>query len=372
MRVLPADPLACLLPTTGAPHLHIMRVAISPYDISARTVAAAAAPLLVGSTGAVVTLRPEPLEGADAATVTRASRDVPAMAAFLDSWTWTRSFWQRGLLRSGLGDRSPIDAVKAVCGLIQTDPELAPLAQHVRTDLFQTTAAYLRAVLADLAVGRGNPQVTIPIEAGMERFASSFSVPLLRTEVSRPGRPQAHQSGLPVCRFSIPVLMNADAEAITGLLDQLDAPPDHLAHALGSVTGELYAHGQSGLHLLGFIERLHSTSDAFSRSAIAAAADVIERTDADHSTPKLVQAQIVVRLCSAMDSLRTAAAGFRRLSRPRATHPDRESGSTALSHPATERLVLLTVRTLPWDPGASPNERPQTNERVIPAKFGPP
>lgn len=320
-----------------------MDLVISPYDITARSPAAMAAPLLAWPSGTALTLRPEPLEGAGRPEVSRAASTVAGLSRFLDSWRWTASLWREGLFSARTERAEPLQAVRALCTRIREEPALAPLRAVVSPELFEDTEMYLRALFRDLERGGGDPKVTLPVQAGLEAMAAELGWPLVRTH-----RPASRRASAPPAAFgfTVPMLSEADGDSVLELLHTLEPECAALDRALTRVADRVLATGTSAPNDL--IADLRVAGEHYAE-AFARATPTLRAHAAEAGDPfRICEAAITGELWRPGASLAVAARGFGRIAQsaiPRLA----ASAEPGLVRAESGPLLVLSVRKLPFD-----------------------
>ncbi len=187
----------------------MLTAVVSPYDVSARSVACFGAVLLCDR---VVTLLPAPHEGTDPEAIRSAVEESPRFLEFMESWRWSRALWQAGLISTTDGAATLLEDIEAVCERIEHDDTFAPLHGLVHAAVLEETRSYLNVLCRDLMTGGGDPRTSVPVSAAAERFAARRRALLFRPEItSLAGRIET-TSIQPVCAFSMPILAAASGE----------------------------------------------------------------------------------------------------------------------------------------------------------------
>lgn len=205
-----------------------MRIVVSPYHLTTREAPALAALLLADE---VVTLLPMGDAGGKAV-----ARDVADRSAsyreLVRSWAWTEELWHSGLLRGGVDDKTAVPDVRNAAGAITDDEWLASLRPLMHDRLFEDERAYLNALAADILKGGPDPGITVPVAAGLDRFAARLGAFVSRSHPV--SLAQKAEFGLLEDRISIivPVLLQADAERLSIAREVLRAPLAQLRAAL--------------------------------------------------------------------------------------------------------------------------------------------
>lgn len=147
---------------------------VSPYDVHARAGVVDAALCVCGRAG---TLLPAPLEGVGPSAIAQAIEDVPTFERLMESWRWSSALWHAGVLSPALdaGAGWPIDWVREVAKEIAEGVD-GPLKRVVGESRFEDTLGYLNAICRDLTRGGADPGMSVPVTAGLSRYASSLGV----------------------------------------------------------------------------------------------------------------------------------------------------------------------------------------------------
>jgi hypothetical protein len=156
-----------------------MHIVVSPYHLTTREPAAMAALLLARK---VVTLLPTPLEGAGgSAEAMAAARRVPTYRALVESWAWTQPLWDRGLITSHVSGDTPAQDMFDVGAKIGAEEALSPLRQFTNEQFYDDERTYLGALAADLLKGGPDPGISVPLAAGLDRFAARHGLTIARS-----------------------------------------------------------------------------------------------------------------------------------------------------------------------------------------------
>lgn len=157
-------------------------IVISPYDLDARGLVADTA-FLLGDPA--ITLLPAPLEGHDAPLVSAAAAAAPEFARLIQRWSWMQDLWRAGAIRPAFAGIDPLDLIQEAASEILTRYTALPLASVMRSDIFESTHTYLRALCRDLATGGSQPSVSIPVTVGLSRYAHALDAPLIQQHHAR-------------------------------------------------------------------------------------------------------------------------------------------------------------------------------------------
>lgn len=222
-----------------------MLVALSPYHLTTREPAAAAALLLADQ---VVTLLPAPLSGMDREQVEQAAERVPRYLDFMLSWQWSVPLWQAGVITSAVEGEDAMPDVRAAHSEIAADERFKSLRSLMKPSLFDAEEAYLEAVAADLLKGGPDPGITVPVAAGMDRFAQRHGMAVARSEPHSVVQKAERELGEPVFAFALPILLQGTAERILTAREILEPELAALRAAIdGQVSGRANGAGRAAL-----------------------------------------------------------------------------------------------------------------------------
>ena len=197
-----------------------MRIAVSPYHLTTREPPAMAA-LLLGDE--VVTMRPAPEGGRDAAET--AAEALPAYRALLESWGWTTALWRDGVIGAQADSDDPSDDVLDCLAELHSDDRMAELRPLLR--FMGDTDRFLEIAAGDLLRGGPDPGVSVPVAAGLDRFASRHGLVVARAHPVSVAQRAEERIGKRLGSFAVPVLIEAEGprllEARVVLAGSLDA-----------------------------------------------------------------------------------------------------------------------------------------------------
>lgn len=199
-----------------------MRIVVSPYHLTTREPPAMAA-LLLGDE--VLTLMPAPADGADRSTVTEALGRVPGYLDMMQSWRWSEDLWRAGVVVGASDGLDAADDVREAYRRIASGDDFAPLRAFMHTDLFENDDQYLRAVTRDIVRGGPDPAVSVPLAAGLDRFAARHGLIVARASAQSVAQRAEESHATKIVAFIAPVLMQAGS---TGLASAREALADTL------------------------------------------------------------------------------------------------------------------------------------------------
>jgi hypothetical protein len=206
-----------------------MLFAVSPYHLTTREPAAVAAFLLARG---VVTLLPAPFEGAGREQVEAAATAVPRYLEFMKSWQWTMPLWEDGVIRAGLDGEDAAADVRAVCESIEADERFSRLRVFMRPELWESEEGYLEAVARDLLKGGPDPAISVPVAAGIDRFATRHGLAVARSAPSSVVQRAEERLGERLFACAIPVLLQASGEKLLEARELLAEELDELRDAI--------------------------------------------------------------------------------------------------------------------------------------------
>jgi hypothetical protein len=211
-----------------------MRIAVSPYHLTTKEPAAAAAFLLGES---VVTMLPAPFNG-DRQHAEALSTRIPKYLDFIQSWRWTVPLWNAGVVASAVGGQDAVEDVRAVCARIASDERFGPLRPLMKPELFDTEEGYLEAVARDLLKAGPDPAITVPVAAGMDRFSMRCGLVPARSDPTSVVQRAEERLGKRAFAVGLPVLLQASGERLLRAREALDPELADLREALAAFADE--------------------------------------------------------------------------------------------------------------------------------------
>jgi hypothetical protein len=211
-------------------------IAVSPYHLSTREPPAMVSLLLASR---VVTLLPAPSNDDVEKAVRTASR-VREYAELARSWEWARKLFDAGVIAPKHGPLTPMEDLQRVWEWIRDDDRYAPLRAFMRLGPDGNEEGYLRAVAADILKAGPDPGLSVPLTAGLDRFASRVGAFAARSQAVSVAQNLEWDLGTVLTTFALPVLVQADGERLLHAREILRAPLDVLRGVLGRLleTGE--------------------------------------------------------------------------------------------------------------------------------------
>jgi hypothetical protein len=318
-----------------------MQIAVSPYHLTTREPAAIAALLLARR---VVTMLPAPFNG-DRTHAEELSARIPTYLGFMNSWRWSVPLWKAGIVCSALDGDDAVDDVRAACARIAVDERYSPLRVLMKPELFETEDSYLNAVARDLLRAGPDPAITVPVAAGMDRFAIRHGLAVARSEPASVVQRAEERLGRRAFAVAAPVLLQATAERVLAAREILGAELTDLRQALAAfvevdvpMTADDLVHAQGDLAVAA---RSYAAAFESSRDELLAPDDTdeVRPVEGTVAITGLVLPSDAV-LTSSVDALRTIAPSLARSS-------DTATNLPALRDPLEGHGVLtLVIRPL--------------------------
>ena len=217
-----------------------MRIALNPYHLTTRELPALAGLLLAEH---AVTILPAPEQGGSRDAFVTAARSLEHYREFVESWAWSRAFWDEGVLTpahtlaTAAGDLAyqgtdALDDVRDACRQIDEDPAYASLRALMRDGMFTSDARSLELIARDVLRGGPDPAVCIPLAEGLDRFARRHDYVVARATPTSIAQRRELDLVNDVARVAIPMLTQASAELLLDLRDDLGDELTQLRAAL--------------------------------------------------------------------------------------------------------------------------------------------
>jgi hypothetical protein len=321
-----------------------MRVAVSPYHLTTREPAAAAA-LLLGSS--VVTMLPGPGEGGRSGAEAAALR-VPKYLDFMQSWRWSVPLWNAGVIGAAWGGEEISGDVRSVCDQIAVDERLRSLRAFLRPELLESGERYLDAVARDVLKGGPDPGVCVPVAAGLDRFAGRHGLFVFRSEPASVAQKAEARLGEKVFSFGLPVLLQASAERYLLARDLLEPQLDDLRAAMAGLGG-LGLAGESNGRLAPAQADLQRAARAYASAFEDLRARLVGRPESDDEEDiRIVDGTVIVTgmLMPAGAALTSSIAAMRALSPALAAAPANPGNLPVHAPESGQRFITVLVRVV--------------------------
>jgi hypothetical protein len=212
-----------------------MIAAVSPYHLTSREPPALAGLLLADR---VVTVRPSPAGGATRRSVEDAASRAPAFARLFESWRWSEDLWRAGVIGATAGSHDAAALIPEAVGRILADPSLAPLRDLLRQDVLNDPERSLDAVARDILRAGPDPGMSVPVAAALDRLASRHGLVVMRSHPVSVAQRAEQKLAEPVFAAAIPLLVQAEGDAILNAREMLEEPLREFRSAMdGLVAG---------------------------------------------------------------------------------------------------------------------------------------
>lgn len=186
-----------------------MIIAVSPYHLTTREAPALVSLLLAKR---VVTLLPSPAGGG--AEARQAAGRIPTYLEFTKSWAWAVPLWKAGVIGADLDGDRPLHEIGAVTESIRRDDRYQAIRTFVQDRAYETERSYLAAVSRDLLRAGPDPGLSIPVVAGLDRFATRRAVYAARPPATSLAQAAEVRMGRPLFSVALPVFVQADARRL--------------------------------------------------------------------------------------------------------------------------------------------------------------
>ncbi|MEO1715643.1 MAG: hypothetical protein AAFR76_00910 [Planctomycetota bacterium] len=221
-----------------------MIAALSPYLLTTREPAAMVTMLLADH---VVTVVPSPDGVATRESVGLAAGSIPSYLELLESWSWSMPLWEAGVIASDFEGDDAIEDIRAALIQIETDDRFAAMRPLMHAALEDTGEVYLRRFADDLLKAGPDPAISVPVAAGLDRYAGRLGLNVVRGEPASVAAKQETGLMRTIARFAMPALMQAGGQRLLvareELRDELDALRDCIDNGdedeMRSASGEL-------------------------------------------------------------------------------------------------------------------------------------
>ncbi len=315
-------------------HRSGLRLAISPYHLATRELAATVALTLADH---AVTIVPEPAEGHGRDAIRHAIDRVPRLLRVLESWRWSGPLWRIGLVAGEQDGVRPFGSIGEAAATIAADPSLARLSRgRDRPDVAGDEAdRWLDSFCSDLLKGGPDPALSTIATAALDTFASSHGLVAVRGSTDSVAQRAETKMLRRSFSIAIPVMSRAAGGKILELRSALRSELDALRGAL--------AEAWSG--------RSHSEDSAASRTqAVEAYANAFERWFArasrdDENAERTMRAFVGLTVANLPADSAFVCARAALGATTRAASAARSKGTPNVSS-ADRELRVLTVRPM--------------------------
>lgn len=209
-----------------------MRIVVSPYHLTTREAPALAALQLAER---VVTMMPTPRGGVSRRRVEEAVGAAPRYLELMESWRWSAALWEAGVIERGHEGADAAEDVRAAFERIAGDERYAGLRPFMKAHVFDDEREYLQAVASDVLRGGPDPAISVPVAAGLDRFAARHRLAVARATPTSISQKVEAKLGERVGAFAVPMLCQASAERILMMREELEDALEELREAMAGV-----------------------------------------------------------------------------------------------------------------------------------------
>ncbi|MBK7404836.1 MAG: hypothetical protein IPJ41_09435 [Phycisphaerales bacterium] len=237
-----------------------MDAALSPYHLTTREPPAMAALLLAERT---VTFMPAPRGSREA--IEQAAAESPEYLRFMQTWEWSMPLWEHGVLGTALDGDDALGDLHTAWRQLSDDERYAALRPLARTGLFETQREFLDAISRDLLKGGPDPGISLPLAAGIDRFAARRGLVVMRSSASSLAQKAEAQLGRRVFAVALPILAQASASKLLEIRSLLADELEELADAINEIA-QLVSSGDDPADDPGMLARVEHASRAFAHA----------------------------------------------------------------------------------------------------------
>lgn len=211
-----------------------MILAVSPYHMTTRELPAMVSLLLASR---VVTFMPGVFRtsggegGLDDVRATAAGS--ARYARLIESWEWSMPLWREGIVTSSHGPDDAADDMRAVWEKLSADERYAAMRPFVRQSFGEDREELIEAVAHDVLRGGPDPAISVPLVAGLDRFACRHGFTVARAEPASVAQKVEAEIADPIARVVIPMVMRGSAEAILDAREELETELADLRTTIG-------------------------------------------------------------------------------------------------------------------------------------------
>ncbi len=205
---------------------------VSPYHMTTREPAAMASLVLAEH---VVTALPTPAGVASREAVTRAAERVTQYSELLLSWEWARALFDTGVCGTSLAGEDPLDELVDVTRDIDENDSYAGLRPFMRNVLEESGDTVLRAVSRDVIRTGPDPAISVPVTAGLDRFAHRHGLIAARSHSRSQAQQYEARLARPLVRCALPVILQGSAERLIEFRQRLGDELTMLRQAIEAI-----------------------------------------------------------------------------------------------------------------------------------------
>lgn len=201
-----------------------MNLFLSPYHLATREPPAMAGLLLARR---AVTLVPAPIGAGSRSDLERAAARVPRYLELVERLAWTKALFVGEVVSTHVSGEDALADVRSMWGRIEHEDEWSPLRSWMRWSLTEEAEPFLEALCNDMLRGGPDPGISVPVAAGADHYAARFGLIVARSHPTSLAQRAEGAFARTIASWSMPVLLQADAERILfvrdTLADELDA-----------------------------------------------------------------------------------------------------------------------------------------------------
>jgi hypothetical protein len=257
----------------------------------------------------------------------------------MKSWAWTAPLWRAGVVTAAVAGETPIGDMHGATARVHEDEGFAPLRPFMREHLYEDEAHYLGAVAADLLKGGPDPGISLPVVAGIDRFATRLGLLVARPQAASVAQRAEVRLGRTLFTVALPMLVQASAERLLHAREVMGDVGD----ALRLGFDEAAAAGIGGEGVAGGVVE---AAAAYARAFEARRGDLTE--DCRSDDVRLVEgaATVTALLLPSDAALRSSVSAMDQVARGRAARPPAGPGAGPRGE-APAGMATLPVR---YDP----------------------
>lgn len=209
-----------------------MDIVVSPYHLTTREAPAMGALHLAAR---VITMMPTPAAGTTRRHISGAVAAAPKYLDLMESWRWSAPLWEAGVITPTHDGLDAADDIRGTFGRIAGDERYAPLRPLMRPHLFDDDREYLQAVAADVLKGGPDPAISVPVAAGLDRFAARHRLTVARAAPTSLSQRAEERLGQRLGAVAMPMLVQASADRLILLREDLASEIEALREAFEHV-----------------------------------------------------------------------------------------------------------------------------------------
>lgn len=177
--------------------------------------------------------------------IEQAAAASPEYVRFMETWAWSMPLWSSGVLGSALDDGDDaLGDLHTAWTQLASDERYAALRPLARTGLFETQSEFLDAISRDLVRGGPDPGISLPLAAGIDRFAARRGLVVMRSAPQSVAQRAEQALGRRVFAFAVPMLAQASAERLLSAREILGEELDELTTAVDETAGLVAAESE--------------------------------------------------------------------------------------------------------------------------------